>query len=81
MFNDSHNLPPPRLLPKLNIGSRESLENDDVVPFVFVADNAFPLTCGIMKPYPDKASQTDKKKDFCIDIYHVIVVLHKMHLA
>ena len=50
----------PRPLPKLNIQSWEPLKND-VVPFVFVADNAFPLTTGIMKPYPDKGL-TDKKR-------------------
>ena len=61
MVNSSLNLPPPRPQPKLNIQSWEPLENDDVVPFVFVADNAFPLTTGIMKPYPDKGL-TDKKR-------------------
>ena len=61
MVNSSLNLPPPRPQPKLNIQSWEPLENDDVVPFVFVADNAFPLTTGIMKPYADKGL-TDKKR-------------------
>ena len=51
MVNNSLYLPPPRLLPKFNIESWETLENDDVVYFVFVANNAFPLTTGIMKPY------------------------------
>ena len=52
---------PPRPLPKLNIRSWEPLKNDDVVPSVFVADNAFPLTTGILKPYPDN-DLTDKKR-------------------
>ena len=63
MVNNSLNLPPPRTLPKLCIESWEPLENDDVVPFLFVPDNAFPLTTGIMKPYPDKGL-TDEKKYF-----------------
>ena len=46
MVNSSLNLPPPRPLPKINIESWEPLENDDKVPFVFVADNVFPLTTG-----------------------------------
>ena len=60
MVNNSLNLPPPRPLPKLNIESWKPLENDGVVPFIFVADNAFPLTTGIMKPHSDKGL-TDKK--------------------
>ena len=56
----------------------EPLENDDVIPYVFVAENAFPLTTGIMKPYPDKGL-TDKR--FLDAVYHVIVALQKMHLA
>ena len=64
MVNNSLNLPPPRPLPKLNIESWKTLENDDVAPFVFVADNAFPLTTGIIKPYDE--GLTKKKKDFWI---------------
>ena len=71
MVNNSLNLPPPRPLPKLNVESWEPLGNDDVVPFVFVADNAFLLTTGIMKPYPDKGFP-DKKR-FLDTVYHVIV--------
>ena len=54
IVNNSLNLPPPRPLSKPNFKSWEPLENDDKVHFVFVADNAFPLTTGTMKPYPDK---------------------------
>ena len=61
MVNSSLNLPPLKPQPKLNIQSWERLENDDVVPFVFVADHTFPLTTGIMKPYADKGL-TDKKR-------------------
>ena len=70
MVHDSLNLPPPRPLPKLNIEFWEPLENDDVVPFVSVANNAFSLTNGIMKPYPDKGL-TDKKEIFgyCLSYY------------
>ena len=79
MVNNSLNLPPPKPMPKLNIESWELLENDEAVPFVFMAYNAFPLTTGIMKEYPDKGI-TDKK-GFLVTVYHVIVVLQKMHLA
>ena len=63
MVNNSLSLTPPRPLPKLNIESWEPLENNDIIPFVIVADNPFPLTTGIMKPYPDKGL-TDKKNIF-----------------
>ena len=79
MVNNSLNLPPSKPLPKLNIESWKLLENDDAVPFVFLANNAFPLTTGTMKQYPDK-DITDKKR-FLNTVYHVIVLLQKMHLS
>ena len=50
------NLPPPRPLPKSDDPTWLSLDDEDEVevPFVFVADSAFPLTKYCMKPYPEK---------------------------
>ena len=79
MVNNCLNLPPLVPLSKSNIESWEPLENDDVIPFLFVADNAFPLTTGIMQLYPDKG--LTNKKRFLDTVYHVIVALQKMHLA
>ena len=73
MVNNSLNLPPPRPLPKLNIESWEPLENDDVDFFPSITDNAFPLTTGMMKPYPDKG--LTGKKRFLDAVYYVIVAL------
>eukprot|EP00112_Aurelia_sp_Birch-Aquarium-sp1_P012758 Seg2686.12 transcript_id=Seg2686.12/GoldUCD/mRNA.D3Y31 product="putative nuclease HARBI1" protein_id=Seg2686.12/GoldUCD/D3Y31 len=56
-------LPPPRPLPRSNNPSWEPYENEEEVPFVFVADNAFPLTKNCMKPYPEKGL-TDQRRIF-----------------
>ena len=47
-------LPPSRPLPRSNNPLWEPYETEEEVPFVFVADNAFPLTKNCMKPYPEK---------------------------
>lgn len=70
MVNNKLDLPPPRPLPKSNADSWKPLESDDAVPFVFVADNAFPLTNGIMKPYPEKGL-TDIKKILDTDCHAI----------
>jgi hypothetical protein len=59
------NLPPPRPLPKSDDPQWLYLEQEDEVkvPFVFVADSAFPLTQHGLKPYPDK-NIDDRKSIF-----------------
>lgn len=56
-------LPKPRVLPKSPDLAWQPFEAEDKVPYVFVADNAFPLSQNCMKPYPDRAL-TDKKRIF-----------------
>lgn len=38
-------------------------ESENVFPYYFVSDNAFPLRCNVMRPYPER-NITDKKKIF-----------------
>ena len=57
------NLPPPRPLPKSKDSSWTPFESNEEVPFVFVADNAFPLSNICMKPYPENGV-TDRKRVF-----------------
>ena len=59
----SLNLPSPRPLP--NLPEENWLEESEVekIPFVFVADNAFPLSNNIMKPYAQK-NLDDRKRIF-----------------
>ena len=56
LLQNKLNLPPPRALPKSDDPTWVQLEDETEVevPFVFVADSAFPLTRYCMKPYPDK---------------------------
>ena len=56
MANSTSNL-------RSNFEPWESLETDDVVPFVFVPDNTFSLTNGIMKSYLNK-NLTEKR--YCL---------------
>ena len=57
------NLPPSKALPTSNNPEWLPFQTNEEVPFVFVADNAFPLTEHCMKPYPDKGL-TDQKRIF-----------------
>ncbi len=57
------NLPEPRPLPKSKDPRWEQFNAEEKLPFVFVGDNAFPLTRHYLKPYPDKAL-TDRKRIF-----------------
>eukprot|EP00795_Rhopilema_esculentum_P003927 gene3927-15253_t len=50
-------------LPKSKDSSWTQFESYEEVPFVFVADNAFPLSNIYMKPYPENGS-TDRKRVF-----------------
>ena len=58
-------LPAPRPLPLSQDPKWLHLEQEDQVdlPFVFVADSAFPLTRYCLKPYPDRQSD-DRKRIF-----------------
>ncbi len=57
------NLPADRPLPKSKNPAWGPYQNEEDVPFVFVADNAFSLTRHCMKPYPEKGLD-DKKRVF-----------------
>ncbi len=57
------NLPAPRSLPKSMDPAWEPFTVEESLPFVFVGDNAFPLTTHCLKPYPDRAL-TDRKRVF-----------------
>ncbi len=63
LSNGDVNLPAPKPLPKNNNPAWEPYESNVPVPYVFVADNAFPLGKNCMKPCPDKALE-DKKRIF-----------------
>eukprot|EP00794_Sanderia_malayensis_P007645 gene7645-biopygen6226 len=57
------NLPEDRPLPQNGDQTWAHHETDETVPFVFVTDNAFPLTRHCMKPYPEKGC-TDRNRVF-----------------
>lgn len=63
LADNSLNLPPPRPLPSSGDPAWQPFESNEAVPFVFVGDNAFPLTKHCLKPYPDRGC-TDKKRIF-----------------
>ena len=64
LSNNALNLPPPQALPESDDPKwLHSQEEDIKVPFVFVADSAFPLTQHCMKPYPEKGLD-DRKRIF-----------------
>jgi hypothetical protein len=50
--NNTLRIPPPQPLP---------LEHDEALPFVFVADEAFPLKTYIMKPYAHRGMNDTEK--------------------
>ena len=59
ILNNSLNLPPPKPLP--NIDPNDIFwDKDTSTLFLFVADDAFPLSQNIMKPYPQR-NLNDKK--------------------
>ena len=63
IFNNSLNLPSPKPLP--NIDPNDIFwDKETSTPFSFVADDAFPLSQNIMKPYP-RRNLNDKKRIFC----------------
>ena len=53
ILNNSFNLPPPKPLPILEEADI-IWDNDTTISFMFVADDAFPLSENIMKPYPQR---------------------------
>eukprot|EP00795_Rhopilema_esculentum_P004182 gene4182-20368_t len=67
------NLPPPRPLPKSKDSSWTPFESNEEVPFVFVADDAFPLSNICLKPYPENGL-TDRKRGFADEIQGDMVV-------
>ena len=56
-------LPADRPLPRSRNPAWEPFETDDLVPFVFVADSAFPLSRHCMKPFPEKGLD-DRRRIF-----------------
>ena len=59
---NSLNLLLPKLLP--NIDPNDIFwDKESLTPFLFVADDAFPLSQNIMKPYPQR-NMNDKKRIF-----------------
>ena len=50
--NGTLNLPDPVLLPKSQDPQWAFNQSDEPIPFVFVADDAFPLGKHCMKPFP-----------------------------
>ena len=63
ILNNSFNLPPPKPLPIL-AEADIIWDNDTTIPFMFVADDAFPLSENIMKRYPQR-NLDDVKRIFC----------------
>ncbi|XP_065062943.1 uncharacterized protein LOC135689586 [Rhopilema esculentum] len=57
------NLPPARPLPRSKNPAWTPYENEEDIPFVFVADSAFSLSKHCMKPYPEKGCD-DKRRIF-----------------
>ena len=77
ILNNSFNLPPPKPLPILEEADI-IWDNDTTIPFMFVADDAFPLSENIMKPYPQRKLD-DVKPIFCFRLFH-FEELVKTHL-
>lgn len=48
------NLPEPRVLPKPPNGHWDPIASNEPMPYVFVGDNAFPLSEHCLKPYPGR---------------------------
>ena len=51
LHNNTINLPEPELLPGMN----------ETLPYVIVADDAFPLSQNLMKPYPERGLDHDRR--------------------
>ena len=77
ILNNSFNLPPPKPLPVLEEADI-IWDNDTAIPFMFVADDAFPLSENIMKPYPQR-NLDDVKRIFSF-AYLIFEELVKTHL-
>ena len=68
ILNHSLNLPSPNPLP--NIDPYDTFwEKETSTPFLFVVNDAFPLTQNIIKPYP-QGNLNDKKQIFCYRLSH-----------
>jgi len=66
---------------KIEIPVEESLPGRTMkIPYIFVADDAFPLTNNIMKPFPG-IQKKEAKKEFLIIDYPEHDVLLKIYLA
>ena len=68
ILKNSFNLPPPKPLPILE-DAGIVWDNDTAIPFMFVTDDAFPLSENIMKPYPQRKLD-DVKRIFCFRLSH-----------
>ena len=70
------NFPPPK--PLSGIGENDIFWNRNLfTPFLFIADDTFPLSQNIMKPYPRKTLIT---RSSCLVTYYLTSVgLEKMH--
>ena len=68
ILNNSFKLPPPKPLPILE-DADIVWDNDTPIPFMSVADDAFPLSENIMKPYPQR-NLDDVKRIFCFHLSH-----------
>ena len=63
LVSGSLNFPEPEPLPKSDDPAWEFDQSDEPVPYLFVADDAFPLSENCMKPYP-QSNLTDRKRIF-----------------
>ena len=61
LVSGSLNFPNPEPLPKSDDPAWEFDQSDEPVPYLFVADDAFPLSENCMKPCP-QSSLTDRKR-------------------
>ena len=67
-LNNSFNLPPPKSLP-IHEEAGMVWDIDTAMPFMFLADDAFPLSENIMKPYPQR-NLDELKHIVCFPLSH-----------